>query len=99
MLDDDVLKIALITLIPIDGIVVVTGEDAVLDVDIATVKLDAIIRVAMHLNVIYLCTATHGHQRNTVDFITRREFIATFRNHHVAQYTATVIRVIATRKT
>ena len=43
LLDDDVLQVALIALIPIHRVVVVVGENTVLHVDVATVKLDAII--------------------------------------------------------
>ena len=43
LLDDDVLQVALIALIPIHRVIVVVGENTVLHVDVATVKLDAVI--------------------------------------------------------
>ena len=61
LLHDDVLQVALVTFIPIDRIVIVVGEHTVLHVDITTVELDAVIRVAVNLDVIHFSTAANGH--------------------------------------
>ena len=57
MLDNDVLQVALIALVPVDGVVIVVGKNPVLEIDVTAVKLDAIIGVAMNLNVCLLYTS------------------------------------------
>ena len=69
-----------------------------LHVDVTAVELDAVVGVAMYLDVIHLGTTAYTDQRNTVDFITGRELIATLGHDDVVQHTAAIVSVVATGK-
>ena len=69
-----------------------------LEIDRAAIKLYAVIRVTVHLDVVHLRAATDSHQGYAINFVTGGELVTTLGNHHVAQHAAAVLRVVATGK-
>ena len=83
MLDHNVLKVASPTVGPVKSIVVLARNQNVLCVDCTAVKLDAVIRPIMAVDIIEGRPAPDCVQRNCVQFIVSGNRIASITNLNV----------------
>ena len=69
-----------------------------LEIDVTAVELDAIIGIAVNLNVVHLCTTADTYERDAVNLVSSRKLVASLSHDYITQHSAAITGIVAARK-
>ena len=91
-----ILNIALITLVKINVVIVIVGEQRMFNIDCAAKPFNTVVLVTMNLNIVNQGTVTNTLKGQTINFIVGTSDQAALSDTHVTDNTAVVGWYVAT---